>query len=597
MSLKPEHRYPSPKALADEIERWLAGEPVSAWPEPWTVRARRRLRRHRTAAATGAATIVVAMAGLAAVLVVQARANQQLVATNDQLRTAVIREQKAVQQVQSAMDREMDTNRRLTIANANEQKSRQQVQQQFHLALDAVENATQAASDNALLDPALGRFHRSNLEKALGFYKRLRASLEERAAEDPRTRADLAMAYHRMATISGRLGAHDEAREAFREAIALREGLVRDEPGVVEHVRDLADSHAESGKSLCDTGRNTEGLTAYGRAIECWEQLARKSSGDVAAVGLSRTLYSLGYSHTHARHLDEALSVFRRAHEIRERLARDHPEIPQYREDLAATLRIMGGCYSLLGKTAEAMEAYKKGRVLLERQILADPADLTSRSSLAVIINNVGIHQLEQGRPDQALPSFQRNLAIHQDLVKSDPTNAHYRQMLAYAHSNVGTAQFQLARFQDALQAYRDALAFHEALALAYPGRPMFQNDLIRIHAMLAEARAATGRTSEARADIQEAERILGQVPMPGLDALVRLASAYAMLSASVDTDERRAFGDRAMAILRRAVAAGWDGADDLRNAPAFAPLRSRADFQRLLMDLSFPADPFARTN
>ena len=58
---------------------------------------------------------------------------------------------------------------------------------------------------------------------ALGFYKRLRASLEERTVEDPKTRADLAMAYHRMATISGRLGAHDEAREAFRVAIALRE--------------------------------------------------------------------------------------------------------------------------------------------------------------------------------------------------------------------------------------------------------------------------------------------------------------------------------------------------------------------------------------
>src|SRR5262249_11659540 len=258
-------------------------------------------------------------------------------------RAAGVREQRAVQQVQTAMDREKDTNRRLTIAHAREQQARQQVQAQFALALDAVENATRAAGDNALLDPALGRFHRGNLEKALGFYKRLRASLEDRAVEDPKTRADLAMTYHRMAAISDRLGADDEARNAFRRTIELREGLVRDEPSDVQHRRDLADSYAESGRNLYDTGRSTEGLGAYRRAIELWEQLTRESPGPDASVGLARTLYSLGFCHIHAQRWDEALKVFGRALEIRERLTRDHPEVPQYRVDLAATLRLIGG--------------------------------------------------------------------------------------------------------------------------------------------------------------------------------------------------------------------------------------------------------------
>src|SRR5262249_39345292 len=160
---------------------------------------------------------------------------------------------------------------------------------------------------------------------------------------------------------------------------ALREGLVRDEPGVVEHLRDLAGSYAESGRSLCDTGRSTEGLGAYRRAIELWEQLAHESPGTDAPVGLSRTCYSLGYSHIHAGRVEEALKVFQRALEIRERLTRDHPEVPQYRVDLAATLRIMGGCYSMSDRSAEAIEAYRKAQAILERQIQADPADLDSR--------------------------------------------------------------------------------------------------------------------------------------------------------------------------------------------------------------------------
>jgi serine/threonine-protein kinase len=597
MAVKPEDRHANCRALAEDVERWMADEPVSAWQEPWTARARRRLVRHRTLLASIAAAVPVAIAGLAAVLIVQAYDRQRLVASNDQLRAAVVREQRAVRQVQSSMDREVDANRRLKIANDQEQKARRQAQAQFALALDAVENATREASDNALLDPALEAFHRKNLELALGFYKRLRSSLEGRKVEGPKARADLGMAYHRMAIISGRLGALDDAREAFCAAIGLRESLVRDEPGAMEHLRDLAGSYAEFGKSLCDTGRSTEGLGAYGRAIALWEQVIRESPGTDASVGLARTLCSLGYSHIPTGRLDEALQVFRQALEIREKLTRDHPEVPQFRADLAATLRIMGGCHSLASRSAEALGAYRKAQALLERQVEDNPADLASRSSLAVIINNIGIELLNRGRPEEAQPSFRRYLAIHQELVKADPTNAHYRQMLAYSHLNVGIVQSMLARFDKALQSYREALALHQALALAYPGRPMFQDDLARIHVLLATAHVATDHTAEARADLREAERVLEHVSLPAADVLFTLAGGYAMVSASEGPDERQAIADQAMATLRRALAAGWrPDLVDLKSE-GFIPLRWRAYFQQLRMDLIFPDDPFARSD
>jgi hypothetical protein len=50
-----------------------------------------------------------------------------------------------------------------------------------------------------------------------------------------------------------------------------------------------------------------------------------------------------------------------------------------------------------------------------------------------------------------------------------------------------------------------------------------------------------------------------------------------------------------AMAALRRAVAEGFTQFEVIRNNPDLAPLRSRANFQALLLDLPFPADPFAR--
>jgi tetratricopeptide (TPR) repeat protein len=47
MAREPKGRYPSAKALAEDIEHWLADEPVSAYPQPVLVWARRSARRHK----------------------------------------------------------------------------------------------------------------------------------------------------------------------------------------------------------------------------------------------------------------------------------------------------------------------------------------------------------------------------------------------------------------------------------------------------------------------------------------------------------------------------------------------------------------------
>src|SRR6516164_1605071 len=64
MALKPEARYPSAPALAEDLEHWLADEPVSAYRDPPAVRLTRWGRRHRTAAVGIGALLVTAVAAL-----------------------------------------------------------------------------------------------------------------------------------------------------------------------------------------------------------------------------------------------------------------------------------------------------------------------------------------------------------------------------------------------------------------------------------------------------------------------------------------------------------------------------------------------------
>ena len=71
VALRPEGRYASPRALADDVDLWLAGEPVSCWREPPARRMRRWVGRNRTlvtASVSLLATAVVALS-LAVVLI------------------------------------------------------------------------------------------------------------------------------------------------------------------------------------------------------------------------------------------------------------------------------------------------------------------------------------------------------------------------------------------------------------------------------------------------------------------------------------------------------------------------------------------------
>jgi tetratricopeptide (TPR) repeat protein/tRNA A-37 threonylcarbamoyl transferase component Bud32 len=64
MALRPEDRYATPRALAADVEKWLADEPVSAWREPWRMRAGRWARRHQAmVAACAAGLLVTVLAG------------------------------------------------------------------------------------------------------------------------------------------------------------------------------------------------------------------------------------------------------------------------------------------------------------------------------------------------------------------------------------------------------------------------------------------------------------------------------------------------------------------------------------------------------
>jgi eukaryotic-like serine/threonine-protein kinase len=78
MKLLPRDRYPSSAALANDIEHWLADEPVTAREDPLSDRMIRWIKRHRVLAASSAALTVAAVISLLAGTAVLSDANRQI---------------------------------------------------------------------------------------------------------------------------------------------------------------------------------------------------------------------------------------------------------------------------------------------------------------------------------------------------------------------------------------------------------------------------------------------------------------------------------------------------------------------------------------
>jgi hypothetical protein len=118
----------------------------------------------------------------------------------------------------------------------------------------------------------------------------------------------------------------------------------------------------------------------------------------------------------------------------------------------------------------------------------------------------------------------------------------------------------------------------------------------------LGQAERDAGRWAEAAAALREGISILDRNPPARPVRRCDLACFHAVLSdlagrpgSGVSAGEGRIEADRAMHWLRDAVAAGFRDHARIRTDTDLDPLRQRPDFQLLMLDLAFPAEPFSK--
>jgi serine/threonine-protein kinase len=487
LQARPEDRYATAAELADEVKRWLAGEPVKAWPEPWGAKALRWVRKNRVLAGAAAAALAVALAAFG--------------------RAAYQERQRG--QVRLAQARERDREAR-TI-------------------LEEVEGMRAAARD---MEPALAKLQ---LSQALKMVERAAALLGEGGADEQvrrrveRVRAEFAHEYRDQEMVArleeARLkaavaaGGKFDTREVvpeFRRAFAwyLGEGDIRRLPEA-EAARRLASSRirAELAAALDDWSRWAEGEdekgwgTRLAAAIDdeplrrqIREARLRKDRAELVRLARAKglmnqpaaTLALLGSLLASSAAVKEAEGVLRQAQLL-------HPGDFWINHDLGVCLgklsparkeeavRFLTAAVALRGQSAgahvslgAALHAYRRSleaEQVYRRAIRLKPDYAAVHYNLGIVLCDLARHQEGEAccreairlRPDDANAYYNLANALGGQGRAKDAEEA-YRLAIKHkpdhlmAHSFLGIMLQLQGRFPEALACFR------RRLALAPPG-------------------------------------------------------------------------------------------------------------------------------
>jgi eukaryotic-like serine/threonine-protein kinase len=358
MSLRPEDRYPTALDLAADVEHWLANEPVTAYVEPWTVKARRWLGRHQTLAAATVAAVLVATAalGVATALLRSANEREQRLRTtaeqNFQLaRDAVDRYFTKVSESPELKAHGLETLRRELLGQAKDFYER--------FANDeAGEPGVQLERGNAYL--RLARIHQrlGDHSAAEAFYGKGLAVFQTLVQQGGRSRGyeeTLARGHEELGIVYADTGRLDKAEAEFRQTRDIEDGLVRTEPGRAEHRQLLATAYTDLGNIAYLTNRMDAAEAAYGQAVAIQEKLASEHVDTPAyQAELARTYTNLGNLYGDTRRFAKSEATYKQALKIQETLAQRYVDEPEYQKTLAATNHNLAGLYMEAGETEKA---------------------------------------------------------------------------------------------------------------------------------------------------------------------------------------------------------------------------------------------------
>ncbi len=321
---EPAQRYATAGALAEDLRRFLAGEPILARPTPWYERGWKWIKR-RPAVASLAAVLVlgtISLLALGGLWLDSERRSAEAVASIESKRAA---DQMA--------------------AREKEEILRKAAERNFKRAKAAVdEMLSEVGQDRLRSIPQMEPVRRDLLKKAKTFYDEF---MTEQSA-DPAIRLEAALAQQRVADILEKLGDSAFALKAYESALNLFQRLDQEYPEQKEIKKSFANVANNYGNLFKELKRNREAEQNYKLALQLRETLHAKEPGNAEiALELAKNHNNWAQILSARGNGKAAAEEFQAGRLILEGLALN-PGGSRYKAELARTLNNLGTPTKLL---------------------------------------------------------------------------------------------------------------------------------------------------------------------------------------------------------------------------------------------------------
>ena len=468
---EPLRRYSSAAELADDISRYLKGEPIKARPISSLQRAVRWCRRNRLVAALIASTSTFLVLALLASVVGYVR-----------------------------------TSAALAEAEAGYRQARQTVDDFF----------TQVSEDDLLNQPGMQPLRRELLEQALEYYRRFTVQ----RGDDPALQDELALTHFRMGRITELIDSPDAALPSYQLALSIQRKLLKETPDDPDRLGGIGDTLNASGRIFLRRNELDRAQEAYKEAAAIRGKLLADDPGQLEFLRkLANSHMNLALVEKMAGNGELARAQFEKAQTLRRQGLERHPADPLIRRDLGmgyynlANLEIsmVGAEDSQTDRDLcrDAQENFEKSIEIFAGLLRDNPEDMANQHRLVLCCRLLADVKCELEYWSAALELYRRALKQMQSLAGSNTEVPRYRFALAEMHMNLGCLWRERGQPEKATESFSSAVAILRKLVADYPKETLYRRDLAVTLLEDGELKSDAGLHQQARKVLEEARDLL----------------------------------------------------------------------------------------